>query len=113
MPNYDSDSSEYNEDDFRELLSKEEIEDNMNEFFDNVQEMFNPADDQRLQLDTIVNCKKIVTSFYSRKESLCLDLLSTLDKMNTERPYLLALKKQELNHCTDNSKTESLTGVMK
>jgi len=74
----------------------------MNEFFDNVQEIFNPTDMQRLQVDSIVNCKKIVTNFYERKESICLDLLSTLDKMNTERPYVLNLKKKELNGCTEN-----------
>ena len=43
-----SDASDYSEEDFRDLLSNEKIQQSIKEFFDRLRELINPIRDERL-----------------------------------------------------------------
>lgn len=58
----------------------------------------NPIDDERLNLDAVHNAKRVVKSFYIKKNAQCNSFLADLDRMNAERPNILELKKYFINN---------------
>lgn len=58
----------------------------------------NPIDEQRLELDAVNNCKKVVKTFYQKKIVKSNQLLHNLDKMIVERPYVIEFKKHFIEH---------------
>ena len=64
-------------------------------------EIMNPIDDDRLKLDSVCQIKEVVRAFYLKKQIQCDALLESLDKMTSERPYSLSLKKDMLKLAID------------
>ena len=67
--NQASDASDYSDEDFKDLLTNEKIQQSLKEFFDRLKELINPIRDERLQLDTVNQVKRTVTQFYEQKQS--------------------------------------------
>jgi hypothetical protein len=74
-------------------MSKRQIEKSVKEQFNKLKEMMNPIDEERLQLDAVNNCKKVVKTFYQKKIVKSNQLMHDLDRMTVERPYIMELKK--------------------
>ena len=74
-------------------MSKRQIEKSVKEQFNKLKEMMNPIDGERLQLDAVNNCKKVVKTFYQKKIVKSNQLMHDLDRMTVERPYIMELKK--------------------
>lgn len=74
-------------------MSKRQIEKSVKEQFNKLKEMMNPIDEERLQLDAVSNCKKVVKTFYQKKIVKSNQLMHDLDRMTVERPYIMELKK--------------------
>lgn len=53
----DGDISDYTEDDFKDLLSKKQIEQSINVIYSRLKELINPIDEQRLRLDSVHQVK--------------------------------------------------------
>lgn len=49
----DGDQSDYNADDFKDLLSIKQIQQSIKVFYDRLKELINPIDEERLKLDSV------------------------------------------------------------
>lgn len=85
--------SDYKDEDFQDLMSKKQIERNIQEIYNRLKELINPIDEERLKLDSVHQVKSVVRTFYQKKNLLCAKLLDELDRMTAERPNLTELKK--------------------
>ena len=61
---FDSDITDYSEQDFSDMHSNEEIEQNMKVFYDRMHELINPIEHERLKLDSVAQIKGVVKTFY-------------------------------------------------
>jgi hypothetical protein len=89
--------TDYSEQDFSEMHSSEEIEQNIKVFYDRMHELINPIEHERLKLDSVAQIKGVVKTFYQTKQAQCEQLLLSLDQMNHERRYVMELKQQQYN----------------
>jgi len=56
--------TDYSEQDFTDMHSNEEIEQNMKVFYDRIHELINPIEHERLKLDSVAQIKGVVKTFY-------------------------------------------------
>ena len=89
----EQEESDYSDDDFQDLLSNKQIEENIRVFFDRMHELVNPIDEQRLKLDSVQQIKSTVKTFYKKKVIVAEDMLRELDQMRAERPYITRVKR--------------------
>lgn len=75
----EQEESDYSDDDFQDLLSNKQIEENIRVFFDRMHELVNPIDEQRLKLDSVQQIKSTVKTFYKKKVIVAEDMLRELD----------------------------------
>jgi hypothetical protein len=93
----DGELTDYTEEDFKDLMSQQQVLQSIKVYFDRLKELINPIDDQRLQLDSVHQVKQVVKDFYRTKHAQCMNLLSELDKMNTERSIAIRQKREYFN----------------
>ena len=93
----EQEESDYSDDDFQDLLSNKQIEENIRVFFDRMHELVNPIDEQRLKLDSVQQIKSTVKTFYKKKVDVAEDMLRELDQMRAERPYITRVKRAQFN----------------
>lgn len=65
----DSGQSDYNEDDFKDLMSLQQVQQSIKVYYDRLKELINPIDEERLKLDSVHQIKSIVGDFYKKKNS--------------------------------------------
>ena len=63
----EDDVSDYCEDDFKDLLSKKEIQQSIQGIYSRLLELTNPIDEKRLKMDSVHQVKQTVRQFYKRK----------------------------------------------
>ena len=90
-----NEDSDYSENDFSDLLSNKQIEENIKVFFDRMHELINPIDQTRLKLDSVQQIKNTVKTFYKKKAEVSDKMLRELDQMTAERPIMTKIKQEQ------------------
>lgn len=75
-------------------MARKHTQKSIEEVYNRLKELINPVDGERLQLDSVHQIKNVVRTFYIKKSAQCSELLAQLDRMTSERPHSLSIKKQ-------------------